>query len=162
MRNWLVAGFTAFALLVAGCGDDEDGGDLAAYCDLTASFDDQESFPSDDQLDEVEDVAPEEIRDDVETFADAIREVDEDDPAAASALFDDEEVVTALGNIEQFEAENCDTDSDDGTGDDDTDDDDSDDTTSTTSTGGGDDDGGDDGGDDTTTTSEDTTTTTSG
>lgn len=124
------------ALAGAACDNDENGGegDLEAYCALTAALDDVEGVPTDDQLDAIEDAAPPEIEDDVNTAADALRDADPEDP---EATFDDPEVSAAFTNLEEFEDENCparDGDTDDTTDDtaDDTDEPDDTDTTEDT------------------------------
>lgn len=99
----LVALAATFGL--AACGDDDEG-DLAAYCDLVDELDQQEDFPSDDQLDELRDVAPAEIRDEVDLVADRLSEAN-DDPQDAEQVFDDPEVQEAIGEIEAYEEENC-------------------------------------------------------
>lgn len=107
MRRWAAIGFVLM-LVGAACGsDDGGGGDVAAFCSLSAEFEEQSEFPSAEQLDEVVDAAPGEIRDDVETLADAFRSI-EDDPEVAAEVFEDEEVLEAGERVEQFEEENCD------------------------------------------------------
>jgi hypothetical protein len=150
VKNLFVGGVTALALIAAGCGDDDDSdGDLAAYCAMSDDLDAQASFPTDEQLDDLADVAPSEIKDDVETFIDAIKDLDDpNDQQQVEALFNDPEVVEAVENVERFENENCaetggqsddvedegDGSADDGVDDetDDADDSDADDTTTTT------------------------------
>jgi len=96
------------ALALAGSGalvacgdDDDDGGDLAAYCELSAELDEQETFPSDEQLDEIADLAPAEIADEADLAAERLQEDGEE-------AFDDPEVEEAFISIEEFEGENCD------------------------------------------------------
>ena len=109
MRKLFVGGVTVLALLAAGCGDDDDSdGDLAAYCALSAELDQQTSFPSDDQLEELSDRAPGEIADDVDRFLDAVRDLeDPNDQGEVEALFNDPEIVEAVENVEEFESESC-------------------------------------------------------
>lgn len=110
MKKVLPAIAIAGVLAVAGCGGDDGGGggDVQAYCRLSQESEGSSGFPTDQELEEFRDAAPPEIRDDVDTLVDAFREVeDPDDPNAALALFEDEEVVEAIENIQAFEAENC-------------------------------------------------------
>lgn len=124
-------------VLLAACGDDGDDGDVAAYCDLVEELDTQQDFPSDEQLDELRDVAPAEIEDEVEFTVDRLQEDGE-------AAFEDPEVTDAIEDIEAYEEDACGREDLDPVDEGDTDDDD--DTTTTSDV-------------DTTTTSEDTTTT---
>lgn len=88
----------------AGCGDDDggDGDDVAAYCDFSAELDEQEGLPSDDQLDRIVELAPGEIRDEIEFVAERVKEQGEEIFAE-----EDEDVLAAFEEIEAFEAENC-------------------------------------------------------
>ncbi|MGH2684034.1 MAG: hypothetical protein ACRDJP_01015 [Actinomycetota bacterium] len=109
MHRTLSALFALFALLtpLAACGGDDDGGgSIQAYCDFSRSLDEQEDFPTDDQLDELSDTAPDEISDDVEFLVDRFREAN-DNPAEVEEVFQDEEVNEAIENVEAFEEENC-------------------------------------------------------
>jgi hypothetical protein len=136
MRRTLVL-FGGLTLLVGACGDDDDGAD-EAYCDLVAELAATDEQPSDELLDRYVDAAPDEIDDEAELAAEAIKERGE-------AAFDDPDVVAAIEDIEAFEAEECgiedDTDDlgDDGDEADDTTDGTSDDTTEDTLEGGEDD-----------------------
>jgi hypothetical protein len=120
-----VAGLATVALL-AGCGGGDDeaatggtteveettsGGDAqpsaenAAYCELARELDEQESFPTVEQLDELAAAAPEEIRDDVEFVVGKFKEgIEAGDPARA---FGDPEVEQRFEPIEAFEAGEC-------------------------------------------------------
>lgn len=102
------------ALAGTGCGDDDDeeasGGDTVAYCEIARALDEQEGFPSPEQLEEIRDAAPAEIRDEAEVVVSKLLEsIEADDPGAA---FDDPEVTGALGPIEAYDAENCGIESD--------------------------------------------------
>jgi len=132
-RGWkaLIA-VSALALMAAGCGDDEDetatdtteatddateeeateeeateeaeGAD-SEYCQLAAEIDEQESFPSVEQLDEIEAAAPPEISENVSLVATAFRDaIEAGDPGAA---FADPAVEEAFGPIDQYDAEVC-------------------------------------------------------
>ena len=111
MQRTAAALFALVALVVplTACGGDDDGGggSVQAYCDLSNAGDGREDFPSDDELDEIADAAPDEIDDDIELVVDRIKEAN-DDPESAEEVFDDPEVTEALENIEAFETENCD------------------------------------------------------
>ena len=109
MHTLFAALATTTVLAVSGCGDDDGGGDgdLEAYCELSASQDDAVDLPSGEVLDEFVDTAPPEIRDDVETLVDAIRDIDSDNPEEFLVLLEDEDVVQAGERIDAFEAENC-------------------------------------------------------
>lgn len=111
------------ALLAAGCGND-DGRDGSAqestttttegpvvaagaeeYCQLARLLDEQESFPTVEQLDELVAVAPDEIKPDVDYVVGRFREgIEAGDPARA---FGDPEVERRLEPIEEFETEAC-------------------------------------------------------
>lgn len=108
MKRFTVMIFVALAAtfgLVA-CGDDDNEGDLAAYCDLVEELDAQEDFPTDEQLNELQDVAPAEIDDEVDLVAERFKEVN-DNPEDAQAVFEDPEVEEAFSTIEAYEDENC-------------------------------------------------------
>lgn len=103
---------TALALTAAACGDDgDDGGegDVEAFCDNLRRIDDQEGseFPTDEELRELVDDAPEEIRDaaeDVAEFAEEHRqELDEGD----FTVLDDPEFSEAGERIDTFLREEC-------------------------------------------------------
>lgn len=93
-------------------GDDEDGGDEGAvnpefeeYCGIARELDEQEDFPSAEQLEAIRDAAPEEIGDEIDLVVEAfLAGIEAGDPAAA---FDDPEVAAAFEPIEAFDAENC-------------------------------------------------------
>lgn len=101
----------AVAVVVAGCGGDDDGGDgdLAAYCELVEEADSRDGFPSDEEIEAFLDVAPEEVRDDIETLTDAFRDVeDPDDVEALLEALEEPEVAEAIEDIEAFDADRCD------------------------------------------------------
>ena len=99
----------ALALGLLACGDDDDTaagggeGDVQEYCEFSASLDEGDSFPTDEQLEELRDLAPEEIADAVDTVVTQAVEEGE-------AVFADEsntEFFDALDEIEAYEGENC-------------------------------------------------------
>jgi hypothetical protein len=87
-------------LALAGCGDDGDGDNVDAYCDFSAELDEQDGAPSDEQLDQVADLAPDEISDQIDVVVEILKE---EGPEG----FGDPEVMAAFEEIEDFEAENC-------------------------------------------------------
>lgn len=105
MPGWIrLAAVGAIVMLgLAACDSDDGGGDLAAYCELSAELDDTEGFPSDEQLEDLRDAAPDEISDEVGFVVDRVTEAD--DPREA---FEDDEVNSRIETLEEFEAENCD------------------------------------------------------
>ena len=114
MRRVVTAGCAALALAMTGaCADDADNDDVAAesgsaeeYCTMSAELDAADAPPSEEQLEEIVDVAPAEIKDDVQTLADAIREED----------FEAEAAQEADRNLQEWEAEHCDRPADRATG----------------------------------------------
>lgn len=72
----------------------------AEYCVAAAELDEQEDFPSNEQLQNLADVAPEEIAADVQTVVDAAVERGPD-------AFGDPAVSEPLDRVEAFEDENC-------------------------------------------------------
>lgn len=107
VTRWIAVGI-ALVLIGAACDSGGGGGgDLAAFCGLAAELDEQDEEPSADQLGEIVDAAPGEIRDEIETLANALQQI-EDDPESAAELFGDEELLEAGERVEQFQDENCD------------------------------------------------------
>ena len=125
-RTAAVAGLVgALSLGLAACGDDDDGDagtaseavdetagqDVAEYCAFSASLDEGDDLPSDDELDRLVELASEEIADQVELVAETVKEEGE-------AAFGDEgntEFFSALEDIESYEERECgrdDTDTD--------------------------------------------------
>lgn len=106
---------TALAALLtlagAACGDDDndDGdassGDAAAYCAVSAELDSQEGELTVEQLDELDDAAPEEIRDEVEFVTERLR--DGIEAGDIEAAFGDPEIGERFETIEAFEEEHC-------------------------------------------------------
>lgn len=74
----------------------------AEYCAAAAELDDQEAFPTDEQLEELRSVAPDEIAAEIDTVVDAF--IEAEDP---TLVFGDPEIAAAFEPIEAFEAENC-------------------------------------------------------
>lgn len=116
MAHKILIGLLLVALTLAGaaCGDDGGGeGDLEAYCERVKEFDDAEEddFPSEDELDDLRDDAPEEIRDDIDRLIDFFNDnrdtLEEGDFSAFEEAEDDEELAEAFENVERFEDENC-------------------------------------------------------
>lgn len=97
----------ALLLVLTACGDDggdadsENSGDMvAAYCDFVAELDDQESLPSDEQLDQLDELAPEEIAEEIAVASNGIKE-------KGTQAFGDPEVNRAFESIEAYEEEHC-------------------------------------------------------
>ncbi len=113
-----VAGLAAVALLASCGGNDQEqaasttvvestepGEDTDAYCTAARLLDEQQSFPSVEQLDELVAVAPEEIEADVEFVVGRFKEgIEAGDPARA---FGDPEVERRLEAVEAFETQEC-------------------------------------------------------
>ncbi len=76
--------------------------EYADYCGLAAELDNQEAFPSDEQLEELRAAAPDEIAAEINMVADAF--IEADDPML---VFGDPEIAAALEPIDAFEAESC-------------------------------------------------------
>lgn len=84
----------------AACGDDEGAASPQAFCDLARELDQQTQFPSDDQLEELTDAAPDQIAGDVELVTEAL-------VARGEAAFAEPDVETAIAAIERYEVEEC-------------------------------------------------------
>ena len=96
----------ALAFTAVGCGDDDDDETAASvkeYCEFSASLDEGDDLPTDDQLDELGDLAPEEIADAVEVVVDTVKEKGAD----AFEDEDDEEFFGAIDEIEAYEEREC-------------------------------------------------------
>lgn len=107
-------------MLAAACGDDDDdaavdstetteaeaaAGESDEYCALAAELDEQEDFPSVEQLDALAEAAPEEIKENIDLVVGKFKEaIEAGDPGAA---FADPEMEEAFGPIEEFETEQC-------------------------------------------------------
>ena len=123
MRNkrWTaaVAAAVALGLVAAGCGDDDDAdeattttateaaGDIdpefADYCELAIELDEQEDFPSPEQLEALRDEAPEEISEELDFVVDTFLAAGDD----MFAAFEAPGMEEAFEPIEAFEAEHC-------------------------------------------------------
>lgn len=124
-----LVGVSALALMAGACGDDEDEASTATteevddgaeddgageeagegadseYCQLAAEFEEQEGFPTVEQIEAIEAVAPPEISENLAIVSDAfIEAIEAGDPAAA---FADPAIEEAFGPIEAYEAEVC-------------------------------------------------------
>ncbi len=118
-RTWkvAVAATAALALVAAGCGDDDEATtettaadtendidpEFADYCAIAIQLDEQEDFPSTEQLESLRGVAPDEISEEIDVVVDAFLAAG-DDPFAA---FEEPGVDEAFGPIEDFEADHC-------------------------------------------------------
>jgi gas vesicle protein len=138
MRRALIGSLAAAgALALAGCGGDDDGDDLQAFCDQAKEVETAgQSLPAlqggdlaaaqealDDtsaQVEEAVDLAPEEIKGDVETVSNFISDLAEqvqgaDSPQDLAGLVQDlqqgaAEVQEAGTNVSTYVEENCDQD----------------------------------------------------
>lgn len=90
-------------------GDESASGDVSAeaadYCELATQLDEQEDFPSIDQLQALAESAPEEIREDVAFIVERFMEAEGEQEVFA--MFSDPEVQERLEPIEAFEIEEC-------------------------------------------------------
>jgi hypothetical protein len=88
--------------VAVGCGDDDRGDVVDAYCALGAQLDATQGFPSDEELDRIAEAAPSEIREDLQIVVDAFQDKGE-------AVFDEEneELTEAIGEVEAYDAANC-------------------------------------------------------
>ena len=124
-RRKVVAGAAALALVFAACGDDDDtdeattdtteaaeaaDGGTDEYCAISTEVNEQEEFPSEEQLEELRAAAPEEIADSVDVVVDAFLAAG-DDPFAAFEAPGVDEAFSEV--IEPFDAEHCGIDDDD-------------------------------------------------
>jgi uncharacterized cupredoxin-like copper-binding protein len=109
-------------LLLTACGDDGgsesadattttvggggggDEGEDSEYCTLSREMDEQEEFPSEEQLNALAAAAPDEIADDVQFVVDAFIEAGEEN---IFEVFSDPEVEERLEPIEAYDAEVC-------------------------------------------------------
>lgn len=101
------------SLLVAGCGDDdetsteetEDTEEVSDYCELAVELDEQDDFPSVEQLAALEDAAPDEIADEIAVVVAAFTAATE--AGTPGNAFSDPAVEEAFGPIEAYEEEEC-------------------------------------------------------
>jgi hypothetical protein len=80
--------------------DSDGGGEFAGYCALVADLDAQEGSPTPEQLEELRELAPEEISAEINAIVDGFLE-------QGAAFFGSEEAAELFEPIEAFEAENC-------------------------------------------------------
>lgn len=105
MRSRSVSGMAVLAvvggLVLGACGDDDDSGeaDLAATCELMSTIEGPEDITV-EKLDELLDVAPDKIEDDVRLIRDRLDEVGE-------AAYEEEEVGAAFERVGTFEEQEC-------------------------------------------------------
>ena len=120
MRRIVLAGFAAIALALTGAcaGDDanvdadlsadgaDEGDSAQEYCEFSAELDTRQGVPSEEDFDRIVEVAPEEIKDDVETLVGEIQAGNQES----------EEAQAAAARLEAWEEDNCDRDAE-GSGD---------------------------------------------
>lgn len=102
---WLAVGVLVL-LTGPGCGDSEvDGGsgDLQAFCDKAAALDRLNRPPTDEELDRLVEVAPDEIEDEAVILVEAAREFREGNENAA----DSPEIQQAGNRLDEFVENNC-------------------------------------------------------
>lgn len=87
--------------LSAESGDDES---IQEYCEFSAELDSRGEEPSEEDLDRIVELAPEEIKDDVETLAEAIKNDEHDS----------EEATAADQRLQAWEEDNCGRESEEG------------------------------------------------
>lgn len=110
-RSTLTRAAAVAALLLvlglAGCGDDDSGGDdVEAYCDYSTSLDETAEGPTEAQFEEISSLAPDEISEQVDLVVADLQEAADAGEDASELDFSDE-FFTALEEIEAYEAENC-------------------------------------------------------
>lgn len=115
----------AFAGLLVACGDDGGSGDDAAFCDRLealeeANLGDEPDPAFSDDLQELADAAPEDLRDDIQVFIDfndALVEAGDDPEAQLEAFGEiDEADFEAAGTALEEAAEECGVDTGSGSG----------------------------------------------
>lgn len=100
--RWFAVTLTgAAALTLAGCGDDEEvgGDDLEATCEMMSTMEGPDDITV-ERLDELLQVAPDQLEVDVRMIRDRLAEVGE-------AAYEDEEVGSAFERVGTFEEEAC-------------------------------------------------------
>jgi hypothetical protein len=107
------------ALVLAGCGGSDSGGDIEAFCDQIRALDAAGEAAGEDlataaeQFDALTDDAPDDIEDDLRIVVDAfgeLDEIDEDDPASFELffeIFERPDFVAAIETLEQFGVDEC-------------------------------------------------------
>jgi hypothetical protein len=105
------------AMALGACGDDDGGNsatdttsaaaDTTEICKLAKEMFEQDDFPTAAQIKEYTELAPEEIKDAVDTAGPPIIEAD-GDPAKFFAAIADDDVEAASNEINDWERENCD------------------------------------------------------
>ncbi|MBW3576017.1 MAG: hypothetical protein KY450_14490 [Actinobacteria bacterium] len=115
----LIAVATVGIFAVAACGNDTDEAATTttssttstteaeqadeatlAYCEASAELDEQEGPPTPEQLQGLSEVAPDEIKEDVDLVVEKLGE-------QGMNAFGDPEVTEAIGRVEDWEADNC-------------------------------------------------------
>ncbi|HUF32386.1 MAG TPA: hypothetical protein VMN58_04160 [Acidimicrobiales bacterium] len=112
VRRGMWAAAAAVTLLgLVGCGDDDGettgasdttvaGDEHQEYCDASAALDEADGPPTADQVNDLVEIAPDDILDDVELAAERYSELGMD-------AFADGEFNQAIERVEEWEAENC-------------------------------------------------------
>jgi uncharacterized cupredoxin-like copper-binding protein len=121
-RLRMLAALTCLSLVAVACGDDDDeptaagdettttaadgegaGGETDEYCALVEEMDGQDGPPTNEQLEQIKELAPDAVAEDTEFVADAFIEADGD----FGKVFSDPEVEERLGRLEDHDAEVC-------------------------------------------------------
>jgi uncharacterized cupredoxin-like copper-binding protein len=106
----LVAGLAVAVAPLAACGDDSDDAavkadDSSEYCELATQMDQQDSFPTAEQIQALQDAAPDEIKDALDAAGPVLREyIEKGDPAGG---FEDPVVQENIPTIDAYEADTC-------------------------------------------------------
>lgn len=99
----VLVGSVVLVVTVAACGGDSDGGDTGdattRYCQYSASLG---AAPTAEQLDELRRLAPDEIADDVDTYAAGLQRVVEEPDVDITA-----DEAAAIATIDAWEREHC-------------------------------------------------------
>lgn len=120
----------ALGMALAACGDDDEDaggsaastteaaaeettttaaeGELAEVCALAREISEQEDFPSPEQVQRYQELAPEELQPALDVAVPSVVD-NADDPVAMMAAFADDDVEAAIAEIDAFEDENCGT-----------------------------------------------------
>lgn len=96
---------SCLALVAVACGDDDDtaSGDVKEYCAFVEELDSQDGPPTNEQLVEIQELAPDAVKDDTVMVAEAFIAADGD----FGAVFSDPEIEEAFGRMEAHDAEVC-------------------------------------------------------
>jgi len=96
---------SCLALVAVACGDDDDtaSADVEEYCAFIEQLDTQDGPPTNEQLEEIQELAPDAVKDDTAMVAEAFIAADGD----IGAVFSDPDIEEAFGRMEAHDAEVC-------------------------------------------------------